>query len=89
MVRNVLEREPGVLSYHKLRTRKSGSERHIDAHIQLEDEISLLEAHDLTERLEDAIRAELPNAEITLHTEPYRAEQRHQFEEQGGPAPRE
>jgi cation diffusion facilitator family transporter len=87
IVRNVLDREPRVLGYHKLRTRKSGSYRYVDAHVQLDDDLSLLEAHDITEELEDRIREELPNTEITLHTEPFRAEQRHQYERHGGPHP--
>jgi cation diffusion facilitator family transporter len=89
VVRRVLESEPEVLGYHKLRSRKSGSSRHIDAHVQMDDTLSLLHAHELTERLEDRIRAELPNVEVTLHTEPYHAEQHHQFEYHGGPQPEE
>ncbi|HXG23826.1 MAG TPA: cation diffusion facilitator family transporter [Chthonomonadales bacterium] len=89
VVRRVLESEPEVLGYHKLRTRKSGSSRHVDAHVQMDDNLTLLHAHELTERLEDRIRTELPNVEITLHTEPYHAEQHHQFEFHGGPKPEE
>jgi cation diffusion facilitator family transporter len=88
-IRRILDSEPEVLGYHKLRTRKSGSHRHIDAHILLDDDLTLLEAHDLTERIEDRIRASIPNVEIMLHTEPYRAEQRHQHEHHGGPPPQE
>jgi cation diffusion facilitator family transporter len=77
-VRSIFENEPKILSYHKLRTRKSGSARHIDAHILVEDSWTLLEAHDFTELIEDKIRDVLPNAEIVLHTEPYYAELRHQ-----------
>ena len=88
-VRSVLDQDPRVLGYHKLRTRKSGSARHVDAHVLLEDDLTLLEAHDLTEDLEDRIRASLPNTEITLHTEPYRAERKHQYERHGGPHPDE
>lgn len=87
IVRGVLESEPRVLAYHKLRTRKSGSYRYVDAHVLLDDDLSLLVAHDITEELEDRIRERLPNTEITLHTEPYRAEQRHQYEQHGGPHP--
>jgi cation diffusion facilitator family transporter len=86
-VRTVLEEEPGVLSFHKLRTRKSGSARYVDAHILLDDDLSLVEAHALTEELEDRMRERLPNAEITLHMEPYRYERLHQFEKHGGPPP--
>ncbi len=88
-VRTVLDDEPRVLGYHKLRTRKSGSARYVDAHVLMDDHMSLLDAHDLTEELEDRIREMLPNAEITLHTEPYAAERHHQYEQHGGPHPDE
>lgn len=73
--------EPRVLGYHKLRTRKSGSSRYVDAHVQMDDDMSLLAAHQLTEELEDRIRARLPGTEVTLHTEPFRDEERHQLEQ--------
>lgn len=88
-VRQVLLDEPQVLGFHKLRTRKSGSARYVDAHIMLDDDLSLVDSHELTEDLEDRIRERLPNAEITLHMEPYRRERQHQFEHHGGPPPEE
>lgn len=86
--RNLLS-DNRVLAFHKLRTRKSGSARIIDAHILVDDNLSLVEAHALTELLEDRIREGLSNCEITLHTEPYREEQRHQYLFHGGPLPKE
>jgi ferrous-iron efflux pump FieF len=72
-----------VISYHKLRTRKSGTARHIDGHILLRDELSLVEAHRITEEVEDQIRALFPEVSIALHMEPYREEVRHQRKEHG------
>lgn len=89
VIKGILDRDPRVMGYHKLRTRKSGAARHVDAHILVEDGMSLVEAHDLTEQLEDEMRRSLPNAEVTLHTEPYQAELRHQYEKHGGPLPDE
>ncbi len=87
VVREILDSSTGVRGYHKLRSRKSGSSRLIDAHVMMDDNLTLLEAHDLTERIEDLIRERLPNVEISLHTEPFEAEQVHQFERHGGPPP--
>ncbi|MGC8667022.1 MAG: cation diffusion facilitator family transporter [Chthonomonadales bacterium] len=89
VIKGILDRDPRVMGYHKLRTRKSGAARHVDAHILVEDQMSLMEAHELTEQLEDEVRRRLPNAEVTLHTEPYQAELRHQYEKHGGPLPDE
>jgi cation diffusion facilitator family transporter len=84
-IQEVLETEPRVLGYHKLRTRKSGSQRHVDVHVQMDDDCTLVEAHDLAEELEDRIRAVLPEIHVNIHIEPYRAEMRHQHEAHGVP----
>lgn len=76
----VLENHPKILGFHQLRTRKSGSHRHIDAHIQLDDDLSLVEAHEITEEIEDRIRGELSNVSIALHMEPFRWEAAHRAE---------
>lgn len=87
VVMEVLDAEPAVLAYHKVRTRKSGSARHIDAHVLVADTMPFVEAHALTERLEDRIRAQLPRAEVMLHTEPHDVEIRHQREAHNPSAP--
>ncbi len=83
IVTEIFENHPRVLGYHQLRTRKSGSHRHIDAHIQLEDELNLVEAHEITEEIEDKIRESLPNVSIALHMEPFRWEMAHRMEQHG------
>ena len=80
VVEDILRGDPRVLSYHKLRSRKSGGERHVDVHIQVDDDLSLRAAHALTEDLEDRIRAALPGMEVVIHTEPYHEELRHHEE---------
>jgi cation diffusion facilitator family transporter len=87
VVLDILDTEPAVLAYHKLRTRRSGSSRHIDAHILVADDLTLTDAHDLTEALEHRVRQRLPRTEIVLHTEPHDAEMLHQHTEHGGPKP--
>jgi cation diffusion facilitator family transporter len=82
-IRRVLEEDPRVLGYHKLRTRKSGSQRHADVHVQIDDFVTLIEAHDVAEELEDRIRAALPAISINIHIEPYHMELRHQREAHG------
>lgn len=83
-VKHVFDSDPYVLGYHKLRTRMAGSSRHIDAHVMMDDNLTLLESHELTEGLEETIRAALPDSIVTLHTEPYHAECEHQEGEHGG-----
>ena len=76
----ILRRDPRVLGFHKLRTRRSGAQRHADIHVQIEDTVTLVYAHQVTEEIEDAIRAALPGINITIHIEPYYDELKHQSE---------
>ena len=82
-IQDALEDDPRVLGYHKLRTRKSGSQRHADVHVLIEDDCSLIEAHDIAEDIEDRIRALLPHTFVNIHIEPYRAEMKHQEDSHG------
>lgn len=59
-----------VVSFHKLRTRKAGSQRHIDLHLVMPKHISIEEAHDMCEHLEEDIESRWLNAEVIIHVEP-------------------
>lgn len=60
----------GVIGYHQLRTRRAGTRRYIDLHVQFEEGTSLEAAHDLAHRLQAAIVKQLPNADVLIHLEP-------------------
>jgi cation diffusion facilitator family transporter len=59
-----------VVGFHKLRTRKSGSQRHIDVHLVLPKSTTLEEAHRLCDHLERDISEKLPDVLFTIHCEP-------------------
>lgn len=77
LIEKVLRDHPRIQGFHQLRTRKAGSYRHIDAHILMDDNLTLIEAHNLTEEVEDLIRDKLPNVSISLHMEPHMQEIAH------------
>jgi cation diffusion facilitator family transporter len=58
------------VEFHKLRTRRSGSERHIDLHLVLPKFQSILEVHDLCNQIEEDIKERLPETHILIHPEP-------------------
>ena len=66
----ILHSDERVLGYHKLRTRKSGAQRHVDVHLVVQRGLSLTEAHNLAEEVEDKIRAKLENVFVLTHVEP-------------------
>jgi ferrous-iron efflux pump FieF len=63
-------RKDGVLGFHDLRTRRSGSQKFIDLHLEVERDQRLQEAHDTTVRVLRAIEAEIPRARVQIHTDP-------------------
>lgn len=75
MLTKALTSDPRVLSFHKLRTRKAGSHRHVDVHVLISDTLSFVTAHDISEEIEDRLRSTLPNTHVIVHIEPYEAEQ--------------
>jgi cation diffusion facilitator family transporter len=59
-----------MVSFHKIRTRKAGSQRYIDFHLVLPKDVSVEKAHKLCDELEQEIEAELATASVTIHIEP-------------------
>ncbi len=60
----------GVGGYHALRTRRAGSQRYVDAHVQFRSGTSLEQAHRTAHQLTDAIAAALGGADVLIHLEP-------------------
>ena len=59
-----------VVSFHQLRTRKVGNQRHIDLHLVLPKDGSVEEAHRMCDHLEQDIKTKLPSTNVTIHVEP-------------------
>jgi cation diffusion facilitator family transporter len=63
-------RSEGVYGFHDLRTRRSGSEKFIDFHLEVDRTKPFEEAHDLTVKILRAIEAEVPRSKVHVHTDP-------------------
>jgi cation diffusion facilitator family transporter len=61
------------MTFHALRTRQAGTRRFVEFHLLVPGEFSVRKAHDLTEEVEQAVRAVLPGVEVTVHIEPIEA----------------
>ncbi len=64
---------PGVVDVHAVRVRPSGALWFIDLHVTMDGRRSLKDAHAATEKIERAIYAIVPNADVTVHVEPREA----------------
>ena len=58
------------IDFHDLRTRRNGNLVFCELHLSVDGSLSVSEAHDLTDHLENELKDELPNANLTIHVEP-------------------
>lgn len=69
-IKAIVNRHSDVVSLHDLRTRRAGHRSFIQLHIELPPAMSLIEAHRISDEVEDAIRQDFPDAEIITHQDP-------------------
>ncbi len=60
----------GAIEAHDVRTRVAGSATFIEFHLVVPAEMTVGHSHDICDRIESAIRAEVPGSTITIHVEP-------------------
>jgi len=70
-IRTTVESVPGVRDCHGVRVRRSGSVVFIDLHVLVDGRQTLAQAHELTETIEAAIHQIAPDADVTVHPEPF------------------
>lgn len=61
---------PGINGAHQLRTRRSGPTRFIQLHLEMDDALPLVRAHQVADDLELALRERFPGADILIHQDP-------------------
>jgi cation diffusion facilitator family transporter len=59
-----------VVDFHKLRTRKAGSQRYIDLHLVMPKHVSIEAAHEMCDHLEKDMKTRLARTDVTIHVEP-------------------
>jgi len=60
----------GAIEAHDIRTRQAGRMTFVDFHLVVSGQMTVTEAHDICDRLERAIKAEVQDALISIHVEP-------------------
>jgi ferrous-iron efflux pump FieF len=63
-------KDAGVLGVHDIRTRRSGSFKFIDLHIEIERTKTFEQSHDLTVHVIRDIETEIPRSRVQVHTDP-------------------
>ncbi|MDQ1280622.1 MAG: Cation transporter [Thermoproteota archaeon] len=59
-----------IIDFHNLRTRRHGNQIFAEMHLIVDSYLSVKEAHDLTDHLQEELREELPAIRLTIHIEP-------------------
>jgi cation diffusion facilitator family transporter len=70
-IKNIVNSEPKIRQWHKLRTRFVGREVFLDLHILVDPELNISAAHQIAEDLETVLHAEIARpVNIMVHIEP-------------------
>lgn len=69
-ISEIIKSHSQVVSYHELRTRRSGDQREIDIHLELNMYYTLLETHNVCNLIENEIMETYPNSYVLIHCEP-------------------
>lgn len=69
-IERIISTENNILGFHDLRTRRSGAIRFIQFHLELDDHLSFVDAHEITEHLECRLRKCFSRLDIVIHPEP-------------------
>lgn len=60
----------GALQVHGLKTRRAGVALFVEFHMVVEGAMTVQASHDICDCIEEAIQAELPEAQVIIHVEP-------------------
>jgi cation diffusion facilitator family transporter len=72
-VKLILKSFPEVKEYHNLKVRTAGADTFIKFNIHVEPEATLLDVHELCDRIEKELQNKIPRSEVYIHAEPQEA----------------
>lgn len=69
-IRDIVMAHTEVKGLHDLRTRSSGLHVFIQFHLELDGDMKLMQAHEISEEVEQELMDAFPNAEVIIHEDP-------------------
>lgn len=69
-IKAVINSHPRANGFHELRTRQSGKMRFIQFHLELDDNLSLLQAHQISDEVEQELLKIFTDTEVFIHQDP-------------------
>jgi len=76
-IRKIALAVEGVDGLHDLRTRSSGMQKFIQFHLQLNGDMSLRDAHEIADNVEQRVSEAFENAEVIVHQDPDGLDEHH------------
>ena len=70
-IRRIAMGHPAVISIHDLRTRSSGTQTFIQLHLEMDPELTLIDAHTIADSVMRQVEEAFPNAEVLIHEDPF------------------
>ena len=70
-IARIVRAHPEVLDLHDLRTRMAGPQTFIQLHLELNGDLTLWDAHAISDQVEAELKAAFPQAEVLIHEDPH------------------
>ena len=70
-IRQIATAHPAVIGLHDLRTRSSGTRVFIQFHLEMNADLTLIDAHTIADQVMAEIQRAFPGAEVLIHEDPY------------------
>jgi ferrous-iron efflux pump FieF len=75
-IRRIARSHPEVIDIHDLRTRSSGTHLFIQFHLELDGNMTLLDAHTIADQVMRQLERAFPDAEVLIHEDPHGVSER-------------
>lgn len=76
---NILKTFSEVKGAHGLKTRRAAEKYFIQVHIEMDPGLTLIEAHEITDKICDKIKEDFENSEIIIHQDPHGFEEEKEY----------
>ncbi len=70
-IRELVLSDSDIEAVHEIKTRESGHTQFIQLHLEMDGDMSLFQAHVISDRVMDSLMDKFPAAEILIHQDPY------------------
>lgn len=69
-IHEIVKQHENVLGFHQLKTRQAGAIKFVQLHLELDDQLRLVDAHAIADKVERNIATELAPCEVIIHQDP-------------------